>query len=89
MPVSARHIHAARRAARQAPAAKLYRITDVHHRPDLRGEFAGVKVQRVGHHQLVSLTDDQARFYLDQGALELVVPVEDKQDKQPAKGKFA
>jgi hypothetical protein len=47
-----------------------YRVTDPHHRPDLRNEFAGAKVNKRGEHHYVHLTPRQAQFYLDQGAIE-------------------
>ena len=49
-----------------------YMITDPHHRPDLRGEFAGAKVYYRGGNQFVKLTASQAQFYLDGGALSKV-----------------
>jgi hypothetical protein len=50
-----------------------YEILDPAHRPDLKGEFAGAKVFREGTKQFVSLTESQAKFYLDSGA---IAPVE-------------
>jgi hypothetical protein len=53
-----------------------YVITDPAHHPDLRGEFAGAKVQRRGEQQIVRLTPAQAKFYIDQGGLEPLNPPE-------------
>lgn len=69
MPKSFRHQRMAARAGRQAPLRREYEITDPTHKPDLRGEFAGAKVARRGSKQFVTLSDQQARFYLDQGVL--------------------
>ena len=72
--VSNRHHRAARRlAATLGPQTRVYEIIDPNHVPDLRGEFAGVKVRREGGKQFVTLTDPQAKFYLDQGALKPVL----------------
>jgi hypothetical protein len=80
MPKSNRHHHAARKAAAEAgpPPKVAYKITDENHTPDLKGEFAGSKVRRHHEgHQVVHLTDRQAKFYIDNGAIEpLEVPVE-------------
>lgn len=65
-----RHRRAARKAGAKAVERMDYVITDPHHRPDLRGEFAGAKVRKVGGKQVVALSAKQARFYLDQGVLE-------------------
>jgi hypothetical protein len=77
MPKSTRHHNLARRAAAAAgpPPKTAYKIVDPHHTPDLRGEFAGAKVRKhtMGgqtHHQVVHLTEKQAKFYLDNGAIE-------------------
>lgn len=78
MPKSYRHIRAARLAG-QAPAPKLeYRITDPNHRPDLNNEFGGAKVRNVQGNHMVSLTEAQAQFWLDQGAIEVQKSDEDK-----------
>jgi len=69
MPVSNRHQYAARRSAPKATPTSEYEILDPAHRPDLKGEFAGAKVQRRGNRQVVALTDSQAKFYLDSGAI--------------------
>jgi hypothetical protein len=60
----------------QKEATAEYVITDPHHHPDLRGEFANAKVYRRGEHQLVRLTPAQAKFYIDQGGLEPLTPAE-------------
>jgi hypothetical protein len=70
MPKSVRHQNAARKAAAKPPEKTAYRIADPHHTPDMKGEFAGAKVRRSGEHQVVHLTPAQAKFYLDNGALE-------------------
>jgi hypothetical protein len=58
--------------ARAVPIKHEYQITHPTHKPDLRGEFAGVKVYRRGGKQFVKLSPAQAKFYLDQGAIERV-----------------
>jgi hypothetical protein len=50
-----------------------YEITHPTHTPDLHGTFAGQKVYMRNGKQHVRLTEGQARFYLDQAALQLVV----------------
>jgi hypothetical protein len=71
MPKSVRHHNAARKAkAAQGPVRTAYKITDPNHMPDLKGEFAGVKVKQQGGAQVVLLTPSQAKFYLDSGAIE-------------------
>lgn len=69
MPKSPRHQRAEKKAGKQAPEIKAYVITDPHHKPDMRGEFAGAKVRKLGMQQIVDLTDKQAKFYLDSGAI--------------------
>lgn len=64
-----RHHRALRKAGKQAAAVQDYEIVDRTHRPDLRGEFAGVKVRNKAGKQVVALTERQARFYIDQGAI--------------------
>jgi len=72
--VSHRHRRAARKlGAAMGPQTRKYEIIAPNHRPDLRGEFAGGKVYFDGGKQYVNLTDQQARFYLDQGALQPVL----------------
>lgn len=67
---SNRHRRAAMKlGASLVPESRDYEILDPDHRPDLRGEFAGAKVQQRGDKQIVNLNDAQAQFYLDQGAL--------------------
>ena len=71
MPKSVRHQNAARKeAAAKGPVRTAYRIADPNHVPDMRGEFAGAKVKKHSGHQVVHLTDAQAKFYLDGGAIE-------------------
>jgi hypothetical protein len=70
MPKSVRHHNAARKAAKLPPEKVAYKITDPHHTPDMKGEFAGAKVRRQGGAQVVLLTPAQAKFYVDQGVLE-------------------
>ena len=55
------------------PDNRDYEILDPDHRPDLRGEFAGTRVQQRGDKQIVNLTEVQAKFYLDQGVLKAVL----------------
>lgn len=55
-----------------APPTTRYKITDPTHRPDLNGEFGGVKVDSAGVDQYVYLTDEQAKFYLASGSIERV-----------------
>jgi hypothetical protein len=74
MPLAPRHTRIAKRAPPPPPPERrIYRIIAPTHKPDLRGHFAGVKVERHGAHATVLLTEKQARFYLDQGALEPLV----------------
>lgn len=68
MPKAPRHARMAARLPRQR-ITHDYEITDRTHKPDLRGEFAGVKVKRIGSRQVVRLSERQAKFYLDQGVL--------------------
>lgn len=72
MPVSNRHSRAAVKAGSMAPTTSDYEITDPHHKADLRGEFAGAKVRMRSGKQIVSLTERQAKFYLDSGAIKPV-----------------
>lgn len=75
MAVSIRQQNLAKKAALMTPTETAeYVITDPHHQPDLRGEFAGSKVYRRGEQQLVRLTQSQAQFYIDQGGLEPAIP---------------
>lgn len=76
MPKAHRHKRMAMRAPRPVAPRLAYRITDPHHKPDLRGQFGGIKVDRHGPHQVVRMTAKQARFFLDQGALEPMAPPE-------------
>jgi hypothetical protein len=69
MPVSNRHKYAARKSVPLATPTRDYEILDPGHRPDLKGEFAGAKVQRRDNKQVVALTDSQAKFYLDSGSI--------------------
>jgi hypothetical protein len=55
--------------ARPVPQLKTFHIVDPNHRPDLKGEFGGVKVERHGNKQVVRMTEAAARFYLDSGAI--------------------
>ena len=69
-----RHHRRLRQAAAAAPLRKPYVLVSPTARPDLRGEFAGVKVQRNGNQMVVYLSDRQARFYLDQGVIQPLEP---------------
>lgn len=83
-----RHRRAARKQmqTQQAPAMD-YIIVAPSHKPDLRGEFAGVKVRRENGKQIVRLTVRQARFYLDQGAIvPKPMPEAPKAATEPKKG---
>lgn len=72
MPVSYHHNRTARLNAKKTkPELKRYKIIDPTHKPDLRNELGGGKVQRHGNDQFVHLTDRQAKFYIDQGSIEL------------------
>lgn len=74
-----RHHRAARKAAMaKGPQTRLeYQIIHPSHTPDLRGEFAGASVYRRGADQFVRLTENQAKFYTDQGAIKRVaIPAE-------------
>ena len=53
----------------KGPTRMPYAIIDPFHRPDLPGEFAGVRVTTLEGKPVVYLLPDQARFYLDQGAI--------------------
>jgi hypothetical protein len=81
MPLSPRHQRAAKKAGAQPPERKTYVITDPYHRPDMRGEFAGAKVRKMGLQQLVDLTDKQAKYYLDAGAIK---PLLSEAPEEPA-----
>lgn len=68
--MSYRHHRAARKmAAKMGPVLTDYVIVDPAHRPDLRGELAGAKVRHHDGKQIVSLTENAARFYLDSGSI--------------------
>lgn len=69
-----RHHRRLRQAATAASARRPYVLTSPTARPDLRGEFAGAKVQRHGNQMVVLLSDRQARFYLDQGVIRPLEP---------------
>ena len=84
MPFAHRHHRAARKAGPVAPETFLYEIVDSNHMPDLRGEFAGVKVQRHGAKQVVRLTAEQAKFYLDGGGLKKMADEEVTEEVAPA-----
>jgi hypothetical protein len=75
-----RHRRAARKMGAAAPVLTAYVICDPDHRPDLRGEFAGTKVVRMGSQQVVYLSASAARFYLDSGSIEPLVKEEAKQE---------
>lgn len=71
--VANRHRRAALKAAPVSATKYRYLITDPHHKPDLRGQLGGVKVERIGGKQYVTMTERQARFYCDQGKLAKVI----------------
>jgi hypothetical protein len=66
--------------AAAGPVLKSYVIVDADHRPDLRGEFAGAKVQIIGGRHVVKLPDETARFYLDSGSIVPLVKEESKDE---------
>lgn len=49
---------------------KEYRIVDPAFKPDLRGEFGGVKVTDRGGRWYVRLSPSQAKYWLTQNAVE-------------------
>ena len=59
-------------AAGQAPNLVKYKIADAAFMPDAYGQLAGGKVFYEDTDRFVFLTEEAARFYLDNGAL---VPV--------------
>jgi hypothetical protein len=67
-----RHHYNARRAQVTKPEGVEYELTDPYHRPDMEGKFAGVPVLIRGGKHIVRLTDDQAKFHLDQGSIQLL-----------------
>lgn len=69
MPKSLRHQFAARAAASLGPSRREYEITDPHFRPDMRGEFGGVKVEKRAGKWYVRFSAAQARYWIDQGVL--------------------
>jgi hypothetical protein len=69
MPHAHRHHRAKLRAVPVGPTRTRYEIVDKAHKPDDRGQFAGVPVERIGGQQVVALTDAQAKFWLDNGAI--------------------
>src|ERR1700674_1504547 len=76
MTIIAPHHRAAHRRAAPPPAptspTSVYKIVvGTHFRPDMHGEFAGQRVALRSGHPTVALTASQARYYLDQGAIEL------------------
>jgi hypothetical protein len=75
-----RHRRAARKLGMAKPELKAYVILDSHHRPDLRGEFAGAKVKRINGKQIVHLSAKSARFYLDSGSIEPMVKEEERRE---------
>jgi hypothetical protein len=89
MPKSPRHDRAAKKAGKPAPEIKAYVITDPHHRPDLRGEFAGAKVRKMGMQQVVDLTDKAAKYYLDAGAIKPLLPPDAPEPPAPEPEKVA
>jgi len=71
--VSNRHRRAALKAPPVAAIPQEYMITDPNHKADLRGELGGGKVYVRADKQYVKLTQAQAKFYQDSGALVRVV----------------
>ena len=66
---STRQAYLSRQAGRQPDPLVEYEVTDPNHKPDLNGELAGGRVYTRMGKQLVKLTDEQARFYLDSGSI--------------------
>lgn len=79
--MATRHHHAARTAQATEPDRQWYEILDPAHRPDLNGHLGGVQVHRRGGGQHVLMSEAQARFFLDSGAIRLI---ENPQDTQAA-----
>lgn len=71
MPHAPRHQRAARLAGPPVAPTREYRVIHPLHKPDMRGELGGVKVVHRGAVKTVLMTDAQARFYIDQGVIEL------------------
>jgi hypothetical protein len=69
MPHAPRHARALKKNPPKSPAAEEYIIQDPHHKPDLRGEFAGQKPYQRGIVWYVQLTPSQAKFYLASGSV--------------------
>jgi hypothetical protein len=77
MPKSIRHTHEARQAAMNAvpvaPKTYEYEVLDVQHRPHL----TGLDVYYKDGKQTVRLTEKQAQFYIDNGAMAKITPPEE------------
>jgi len=70
MPYAPRHARAAERAGTPVlDNTQEYEILDPSHQPDSKGELGGAKVYVRGGKQLVRMTPDHAKFYLDSGSL--------------------
>lgn len=67
--LSVRRQNALKAASKNVSSVREYRITDPHHQPDIRGELGGVKVIRRGSDQIVRMTEKQAQWWIDQGAI--------------------
>ena len=69
---STRQANLTRGAGRAPDPLVEYEVIDPDHKPDLNGELAGGKVFSRQGKQFVQLTEAQARFYLDGGAIRAV-----------------
>lgn len=81
-----RHRKEAAKLGKQPAETQNYKIIDPNHQPDLHGQFAAVPVQRVGADQFVRLSDKQAKFYLDQGVIELADKPPPEEEQQQTNG---
>jgi hypothetical protein len=70
--VSNRIAYGQRQAGRPPDPLIEYEVLDPNHQPDLNGELAGGVVYTKSGKQFVRLTEEQARFYLDSGSIQLV-----------------
>lgn len=70
--VSNRIVYGIKQAGRPPDTLIKYEVLDPNHEPDLNGELAGGKVYLENGKQFVKLTEEQARFYLDSGSIQVV-----------------
>lgn len=81
--MSHRHRRAALKNGKAGPVMKAYVILDPAHRPDLRGEFGGVKVKKLHGKHVVHLSEKTARFYMDSGS---IAPMKEQRVATPGRG---